>query len=173
MTRSQVFLFTMMLIPVFGYTSCSNFDDVIIPSNDTTVPVVGVNEYVAPAPLTPDGIIFGPRAFTTTIYDGDWSFAPFGIDGGGVQRILVARTIRKECGGVWTTVEAVTNIFQDTTSQTGDTVSNGMYTLINFNPKDYAPSSCKRVELNWTTDVRDFKGNTNSTWGEVRYLKPS
>lgn len=155
-----------------GFTNCNDFSAVTVPTRDFVPPEIGVNVAFVPEPLDPWGVVFGPWGLTTTIYDGAWVVAPFGVDAGGVKRFQIQRVIRTECQGTWATVENVVEADIDGVGGIGDTVSNGRYLLLNFNPKDYAPSSCKRVELRWDSIAEDYHGNTDISWGEIRYLRP-
>lgn len=162
-------------IPSFGFTDCTNFSDVTVPSTDTTSPeFVGTNIFSVPSGGSyVQGIHIGFFGFTTTLYNGSWGLAPFGTDSGGLQKIKVDKTIRKQCSGVWTTVENTTLIDEDTVSGPGDTVSNGRYLVITFRPSDHGASSCKRIELSYDITVWDFAGNASGTAFELKYLKPS
>lgn len=157
---------------ICGFTDCNHFSEVTVPTRDFVQPEIGVNVAFVPEPLTPWGVVFGPWGLTTTIYDGSWIVAPFGVDAGGIKRFQVHRVIRTECRGVWRTVENVVEADIDGVGDVGDRVSNGRYLILNFNPKDYASRSCKRVELRWDSIAEDYHGNTDSSWGEIRYLRP-
>jgi len=167
----------LFALPAVGFTNCSDFSDVTVPAVDTSKPIVGSRVY---EPGETDGeILFGNVSYETHDPNGQWIFAPFGYDSGGVHMLSVGTYEDRRCCQNWNPdicawITSLTQTFIDSESaNVGDTVSNGRFDLLRFTPKTSSGGlTCDVHRFGYTFQAMDFAGYLSSGSGSITYTLP-
>lgn len=161
----------LLLVPLVGllatgFTDCDDFDQVKVPTSDTT------------APFTYDGVIshgewakgvFTGDAFVYPITQSDSVLAvSSALDGGGLESLTMHATIRYTCCAIIGACSSFRTIEETQSDQQiggpGSTVSNGIYLYRGIDSDDLrrCPPGMKvgTFRFSWFTEGEDFFGNT-------------
>jgi hypothetical protein len=171
-------LWLTALIPLAGFTDCSEFSTVTVPptGQDRTVPIVGTRMWI-------DGeerIDLGSASHVSLT--GDVVLVPFILDRGGAGSLSTTETVVVTCHDSdaepeLTQVSTLT-FFPQTTSQRGapgQQRSDGLYligrvsVLTDFTSLCNAGFAPRSVAVRWESAGRDLSGNRASTIGLITW----
>jgi hypothetical protein len=171
-------LWLTALVPLAGFTDCSEFSTVTVPptGQDRTVPIVGTRMWI-------DGeerIDLGSASHVSLT--GDVVLVPFILDRGGAGSLSTTETVVVTCHDSdaepeLTQVSTLT-FFPQTTSQRGapgQQRSDGLYligrvsVLTDFTSLCNAGFAPRSVAVRWESAGRDLSGNRASTIGVITW----
>lgn len=155
-----------------GYTSCSQWDTVVVPSSDTRPPIA-IAGYVDDAGKHIWSL--GPVDITTTDPNDEIIAVSSAWDAGGARRVHMDRYAAVRCKkgsfGQLTHVD-FGPLSASQPGGPGDTVSEGVWTFHTFDVahfRGYCRSGFEPVKItySWTVRAEDFFGNVDSQPGNT------